>query len=123
LPKHHTLRQEDEAPETPVAFPSPGACVVKWSECETAAETAAFLRQKGFRLSALRSTCWSAEEKNMLCEGLRQVSCGARVMHTKCKFYWFSHHVMDDRRTAGECKRALKMLIGNHPDWSDVMDA
>jgi hypothetical protein len=39
-----------------------------------------------------------------------------------CRYYYLAHHVMHDKRTALECKRAVRRIMERDPDWLRAPD-
>ena len=53
-----------------------------------------------------RNRKWSDEERRRLAIGMSDPAATEYLDY----YYWLSHHVMNQRRTPAECKRAVRLL-------------
>jgi hypothetical protein len=61
---------------------------------------------------------WSAEEKKLLIDGLIDIAAGRKLMHTQNKWRFIAHHIMDQRRSDVEVRRAVRAIL-QRSEWGN----
>lgn len=62
---------------------------------------------RGFTL-AKKKRPWTEEELRMLKDASERIDDTGHILLDK--YYWISHHVMNQRRSVAECKAAIRLL-------------
>ena len=82
-------------------------CFVEYRDDNESFQT---LTQQGFEPKAVKRP-WSAEEKQKLLRGFRQIRDGSLHVHLDDNWAFLSRHVMDGTRTPEECAKQLDALL------------